>query len=54
MSFVDHLYQTRTPLELAKLAVQVAKENATLRDQVDALKHELFWMKIQIEKEPTQ
>ncbi len=44
MSFVDHLLESRTPLELAKLLVQTAKENVALKDQIDALKHQIFWL----------
>jgi hypothetical protein len=46
MSLVEHLLETRTPLELAKLLAQTAKENAALKDEVDALKHTIFWMEV--------
>jgi hypothetical protein len=46
MSLVDHLLASRTPLELAKLAASEAKDNARLRDELSAAKHELFWMKV--------
>lgn len=45
MSLVDHLLDTRTPLELAKLAVNEAKDNARLRDELHVAQVELFWMK---------
>lgn len=45
MSLVDHLLETRSALELAKLAAKLAKENVELKDKVDALEHELFWLK---------
>jgi hypothetical protein len=45
MGLVEHLLNTRTPLELAKLLAATAKENAHLRDKVHALEHELFWTK---------
>lgn len=44
MSLVDHLFATRSPLELAKLAAGQAKEIAALKDRVHQLEHELFWV----------
>lgn len=44
MSLVDHLHQTRTPMELAKELAAKAHENAALKNRVHALEHELFWM----------
>lgn len=46
MSLVEHLLETRSPLDLAKLAAATAKENAALKDRVHELEHELFWMKV--------
>lgn len=46
MSLVDHLLANRTPLELAKLAAHEAKDNARLRDELHAVKTELFWLKV--------
>lgn len=46
MSLFDYLLQHRTPQELAKEPAQQARENAALKDRVDALEHELFWMKV--------
>lgn len=46
MSLVDYLLENRTPLELAKELAKTAKENAALRDQVHALEHQVFWMKV--------
>jgi hypothetical protein len=45
MSLVDFLLEKRTPLELAKELAATAKENATLKDRVFALEHEVFWLK---------
>lgn len=45
MSLYNHLLATRTKEDLAKELVATAKENAALRDQVDALKHEVFWLR---------
>jgi cell division protein FtsB len=46
VSLVDFLFAERTKLELAKELAQTAKENAALRNQVHALEHEIFWMKV--------
>ena len=45
MSTVDHLLETRTPLELAKDLVRKAKENVVLRDTAGRLEHEVFWLR---------
>jgi predicted RecB family nuclease len=45
MSLYDHLLATRTKEALAKELAATAKENASLRDRVDALEHELFWLR---------
>jgi hypothetical protein len=50
-SFVDHLLETRTPLELARMLVQTARENAALRDKVSELQHALFWNNVKQQKE---
>jgi hypothetical protein len=44
MGLVEHLMQTRTPLELAKELAQVAKENADLKRQIVVLQVEVFWL----------
>ena len=44
MSHFDYLMATRDKHEMARLLVETAKENAALRDQVGAAKHELFWL----------
>jgi len=46
MSLVDHLLETRTPLELAKDLAKHAPERARLLDRVNELEVELFWMKV--------
>lgn len=51
MSHLDHLMDARTKLELAKMLVQTAKENAALRDKVDELQHKIFWAEVQQRKE---
>lgn len=43
MSLVDYLYNNRTKMELAQLAVAEAKLNAELRNQLYLAQHELFW-----------
>lgn len=53
MSLVDWLLDKRTKLELAKELAQLAHENAALRNRVDALEHEVFWMKA-AERIPTK
>lgn len=45
MSLVDWLMEKRGKLELAKELAQLAHENAALKNRVDALEHEVFWMK---------
>lgn len=51
VSFTDHLCETKTKLELAKMLVQVAKENAALRDRVGELTHRIFWTEVQQRKD---
>lgn len=46
MRLVDWLVKSRTPLELAKELAATAKQNAALLDEVDRLKHELFWTQV--------
>lgn len=46
MSLYNHLITTRTKEQLAKELAALAHENAALRDQVDALKHEVFWLRV--------
>lgn len=45
MSLVEHLLESRSPLELAKELAAMAKENAHLKNRVFELEHEVFWMK---------
>ncbi len=51
MSFVSHLYHTKTKMELAELLVATAKENAVLKDKVSELEHRIFWTQVKQEKE---
>jgi hypothetical protein len=52
MDLVAHLLATRTPLQLAKELAATAKENAALRDQLHAAKHEIFWLRVREEGRP--
>lgn len=47
MSLYNFLMANRNKEDLAKELVATAKENAALRDRVDELSTELFWMKAQ-------
>lgn len=51
MSLVEHLLDTRTPLELAKMLAAEARDNARLKDQVGHLERELFWMRVEENEE---
>jgi len=44
MTLAEYLLKYRTPVELARELAASAKENATLKNRVHALEHELFWM----------
>lgn len=45
MGLVEHLLETRTPLELAKELARMAKDNAHLKDSCYAYEVEIFWLK---------
>lgn len=45
MSLVAWLLDNRDKTELAKELARLAHENATLKNKVFALEHEVFWMK---------
>jgi hypothetical protein len=45
MGLVEHLMQSRTPLELAKELAHTVKENADLKRQIVALQVEVFWLR---------
>lgn len=47
-----HLLATRTPEELARMVVAVARDNAALRHRVDYLEHENFWLQAKERDEP--
>lgn len=47
MSVVDHLVETKTALELAKMVYLLTVDNCALRDKVHELKHQIFWMQHQ-------
>lgn len=53
MTLVEYLLAHRSPLELAKELAQHAKERAVLLDRVDALEHELFWVRAREHEEIT-
>lgn len=42
---VEHLLDTRTPMEMAKELAATARDNALLRERVARLECELFWLK---------
>jgi hypothetical protein len=45
MDLVQHLLETRSPLDLAKELAKVVRENVALRDRAHAAETELFWVK---------
>lgn len=48
MSLFEHLMETRSKLELAKMLNQEAVKNAFLETKVNRLENELFWLKVAI------
>src|SRR5471032_1345501 len=44
MSLVEHLMETRTPMDLAKELARTAHDNAELRRRVHELEVQQFWL----------